>query len=294
MCSCYILLRDKTSLSDHMSDIPEPSDDTHRSYLKSHRMPRPRFLMGRIVVALMLREMATTYGRSAGGYAWALLEPVLGIALLSVIFSVSLRHPGLGSNFPLFYASGFLPFVMYNDLSNKIAASIRFSRPFMAYPSVTFMDALLARALLNAMTHVTIITVVLAGIFVIFQLPVDIRMGAILESLALVSLLAMGVGTLNCYLITAFPIWERFWNILSRPLFLISGIFFTYDMMPTAAQNILWYNPLIHCVGLMRRGLYPTYEGAYISGAYVVLVSVILLFFGLLLLLRNYRTLMEN
>ena len=47
-----------------------------------HVRKRPRFQMGRTVVALMLREMATTYGRSAGGYAWAILDPVLGVTLL--------------------------------------------------------------------------------------------------------------------------------------------------------------------------------------------------------------------
>ncbi|WP_051201669.1 ABC transporter permease [Paracoccus aminophilus] len=250
--------------------------------------------MLRIISALMLREMTTTHGRSAGGYLWALVEPVLGIALLSTIFGLSVKNPGLGSNFPLFYASGFLPFVMFNDMSNKIAASIRFSKPFMAYPSVTFMDAMLARAILNALTHCTVILIVICGIFVIFQLPVQVRLGPVLESLLLLVMLAFGVGTLNCYLITAFPIWERAWNIITRPLFLVSGIFFTMEMMPQAGRDILWYNPIIHCIGLFRRGLYPTYEGAYISKTYVAGVSITLLFFGLLLLLRNYRTLMEN
>lgn len=250
--------------------------------------------MGRIVVALMLREMATTYGKSAGGYLWAVLEPVLGIGLLSVIFSVSLNSPGLGTNFPLFYATGFLPFVMYNDLSNKIAASIRFSQPFMAYPSVTFLDALTARALLNALTHCSIIVIVMTGIIMIFQLPLTIRIGPVIESLIMVSALGLGIGTLNCYLFTAFPIWERAWSILTRPLFLISGLFFTYDMLPSAAQEILWYNPLIHCIGMMRHGFYPTYEADYVSMGYVMGVSVLLTFFGLLLLLRKYRDLMEG
>ena len=35
----------------------------------------------RCVIALMLREMATTYGRSPGGYLWVMLEPIAGIAL---------------------------------------------------------------------------------------------------------------------------------------------------------------------------------------------------------------------
>lgn len=260
------------------------------------RPPRtaPRFQMPRIVVALMLREMATTYGKSAGGYIWALLEPVLGVALLSVIFSLAVRTPGLGTNFPLFYASGFLPFAMFNDITHKLAASIRFSRPFLAYPSVTFIDAMIARMVLNTLTHVAITGVVLTGIFVFYSLPVTIDLAAIFESLIMTAMLAIGVGTLNCYLTTAFPIWERIWNILTRPLFLMSGIFFLYGMMPHKAQDILWYNPLIHCVGMMRAGLYPTYSGEYISPGYVIGVSLGLFLTGLLLLERSHRNLLER
>ncbi len=274
--------------------IPAFDDQPQKTYLRAHRTPRPRFLMARIVTALMLREMATTYGKSAGGYLWAVLEPVLGIGLLSVIFSLSLNSPGLGTNFPLFYATGFLPFVMFNEMGNKVATSIRFSRPFMAYPGVTFLDAMVARALLNVLTHCSIIAIVMTGIFVIFQLPVDVDIGAVASALIMTTLLGLGVGTLNCYLFMAFPIWERAWSILTRPLFLISGLFFTYDMLPSAAQDVLWYNPLIHCIGMMRHGFYPTYEGAYLSMGYVLGISIVLIFFGLLLLIRKYRDLLEG
>lgn len=250
--------------------------------------------MARTVVALILREMATSYGRSAGGYIWAILEPVLGVALLSLVFSMALRNPGLGSNFPLFYATGFLPFTMYNDISSKVATSIRFSRPFLAYPSVTFIDTMVARVVLNALTHATVMCIVVSGIFIIFRLPVVIDMVPVFEALLMTAMLGVGVGTLNCYLLTTFPLWERAWQILTRPLFLISGVFFLYDMMPAKAQDFLWYNPLLHCVGMLRRGIYPTYEASYVSQLYVYSVAVMLLFFGLLLLARNHRNLLER
>ncbi|KGJ06615.1 capsular polysaccharide transport system permease protein [Paracoccus halophilus] len=250
--------------------------------------------MLRTVVALMLREIATTYGRSAGGYIWAVLEPVLGVALLSVLFSMALRSPGLGTNFPLFYATGFLPFAMFNDIANKVATSIRFSRPFLAYPCVTFVDTMLARVVLNALTHATVIGLVLTGIHVIYQLPVMTNMLAIFESLLLTTLLAVGVGAFNCYMMTAFPVYERAWHIATRPLFLVSGVFFLYEIMPAKAQALMWFNPLLHCVGIMRRGVYPTYEANYVSALFVISVSVILLFFGLLMLVRNYRILLER
>lgn len=250
--------------------------------------------MPRIIAALMLREMATTYGKSAGGYIWAILEPVLGIALLTVIFSLTLARPALGTNFALFYATGFLPFTMMLDMSQKVASSITYSRPFLAYPSVTFIDAMIARILLNALTHITVFAIVICAIFVIYQLPVVIDLGAVFEGLLMIIATAIGIGTLNCYLTNAFPIWLRAWQILTRPLFLISGIFFLYDMMPMNAQAILWYNPIIHGISKLRQGIYPTYDASFVDATYVFVLSLVLLLLGLIFLARNHRDMLER
>ena len=249
--------------------------------------------MLRTIGALMLREMATTYGRSVGGYLWAILEPVAGIAFLSLVFSMVLRSPGLGTNFPLFYASGFLPFAMTLGTISKVAQSVRFSKPFMAYPCVTFMDAILARLLLAFLTNLLILALVLLGIMIAFGLPIWMDLRYVVGSAVFGMFLAAGIGSLNCYLMTSIPVYEQLWSIATRPMFLMSGVFFTYDAMPRIAQDILWYNPLIHLVGLMRKGLYPVYHGDYISVPYLLFVSAISLFFGLLLLNRHFKTLME-
>ncbi len=65
---------------------------------------RPKFQTLRVIFALMVREMATRYGRSWGGYFWALAEPVGTIAILSLAFSQFIRTPALGDSFMLFYA----------------------------------------------------------------------------------------------------------------------------------------------------------------------------------------------
>ncbi|WP_299841738.1 ABC transporter permease [uncultured Paracoccus sp.] len=250
--------------------------------------------MLRTIMALMLREMSTTYGRSVGGYFWAVIEPVLGIALLSVIFSLALRAPPMGTNFPLFYATGFLPFALAMGTIGKVAGSVRFSRPFMTYPCVTFIDAILARLVLAAITGAIVMAIVLGGILVIFGLPFWADLSSVATAIGLSILLAAGVGSLNCFLMTSFPVYEQIWSIATRPLFLMSAVFFTFDSMPAVARDILWYNPLVHLVGLMRRGFYPSYQGEYISVGYVILVSMITLFFGLLLLSRHFKRLMES
>ncbi|MFT4012830.1 MAG: ABC transporter permease [Paracoccus sp. (in: a-proteobacteria)] len=250
--------------------------------------------MPRILVALVLREMATTYGRSAGGYIWAILEPVLGVLLLTVVFSLALHKPQLGTNFPLFYATGFLPFTMFNSMTNRVQSSIRYSKPLLAYPAVTYIDAILARIILNSLTHIAVMVIIFGGLFVIFQIPFVVNLGEIFEAVLMVVAIAVGVGTLNCYLISAFPIWERAWQIITRPLFLVSGVFFLFESMPMGAQNVLIYNPVLHCISQLRRGIYPTYQGSFVSPAYVFGLSAVLTLFGLLLLSRNYRNFLER
>ncbi|SDK62837.1 ABC transporter permease [Paracoccus chinensis] len=259
------------------------------------RPPNGLFRMVRTVAALILREIATTYGRSPGGYVWALADPILGVALLTLVFQHALgnTNPLLGTSFPLFYASGYLPFQMYHDISNKTAQSLRFSRPLLAYPAVTFVDALIARLILNGVLHVIVFTVLVGGIAIVQRIPLVLDVGVVLHALGLTVLLGGGIGTLNCFLIMRFPVWERAWSILTRPLFLMSGIFFTYELMPSVVRDVLWWNPVLHLVGLMRRGIYGVYPADYVNEGYVVTLSLILLVSGLLLLWRRYRDLLE-
>ncbi len=125
---------------------------------KAHR--KRRFAMARSVFALVLREMSTTYGRSPGGYIWAILEPVAAIALFSLAFSFMVRHPPLGRSFALFYASGFLPLAAYQALAANVGGAIRFSKPLLAYPTVTYIDAIVARVFLTMLTHTLVFIIV--------------------------------------------------------------------------------------------------------------------------------------
>lgn len=253
-----------------------------------------RFKTGRTVVALALREMATTYGRSPGGYLWAILEPVGGLAVMTIAFSMAFAAPALGSNFPLFYATGFLPFMLYMDLSVKISQAINFSRPLLFYPSVSYLDSIIARFLLNGLTQLLVFCILMFGIIRFYDIRVILNYPAILNSLGMALALGFSVGTFNCFVLMRFRVWERIWAILNRPLFIISTIFFLLESMPAQFRDILWYNPLVHVVGEMRHGFYATYDAVWISPLYVYGTSLVLTFVGLVFLARYHRELLNN
>ncbi len=257
-------------------------------------LPRRSFGTTRSITALVLREMATTYGRSPGGYIWAILEPIGAIAILTLVFSLLLRSPSLGTNFPLFYATGFLPFALYTTLAAKISQSIRFSRPLLAYPSVTYMDAILARLLLTLLTQVTVFYIIISGLHMIYDLRTVLDLPTILLSLAMATAMGFAVGVFNCFLTSVLPVWENIWQIINRPLFLLSGVFFLYEDLPGVGQDYLWYNPLIHVTGVMRAGFYPTYDATYVSLIYFFAIALGLSTLGLILLGRYHRHILNE
>lgn len=248
----------------------------------------------RCVAALVLREMSTTYGKSPGGYLWAFLEPVGGLAIMTVAFSMAFHSPALGNNFPLFYATGYLPFMMYSDIAVKVGQSMRFSKPLLFYPSVTFFDAIIARFLLNGLTHLLVFYVMIFCIFNFFDTTATLDHTSILNSMCMALSLGLGVGILNCFLFGKFPIWERVWVIVTRPMFIISCIFYLFETLPTQIREYLWFNPIAHVVGEMRRGFYPTYDAVWVSPAYVYFFSLSLTLIGLIFLSRYHRDLLNS
>lgn len=248
----------------------------------------------RTIVALIVREMAVSYGRSPGGYIWMVLEPVLGTALLTAIFALALRAPPLGTNFAIFYASGLLPFTMYLTISNKVAQSVNYSKALLNYPRVTFVDAILARLILTVLTQLMVICLVFGGIMLFYDTRTVLELDRVLLSVSMASVLGLGVGVMNCFLITMFPIFQQVWGILMRPLFFLSGVLLLYDDLPKAAQDVLWYNPLMHVTGEMRAALYPEYVGDYVSPGFVFLTSMLLILIGLIFLRRYHRDMLEN
>ncbi|CUH89360.1 Polysialic acid transport protein KpsM [Phaeobacter sp. CECT 5382] len=253
-----------------------------------------RFATLRTVSALILREMSTRYGRTPGGFFWSILEPLAAILFLSIGFSLVIRTPELGTIFLLFYATGYMPFDIYQSISNTTARAIGFSKPLLKSPAVTWLDAILARFALNSLTGILVTILLIGGILIAIDNRTTIDMAPAVLATGLAMLLGLGVGTLNCVLSGLFPLWSIIWSVITRPLFLASGIFFLYDSMPPFAQGLLWYNPLVHIVGMMRTGFYPTYTASYVDVTYVLIVSLSLLTLGLILMGRFHRTILNR
>ncbi|MEM7238814.1 MAG: ABC transporter permease [Pseudomonadota bacterium] len=232
----------------------------------------------------MMREMSTRFGRSSGGFVWAFLEPAGFIMLLSLIFVFMSRSPPLGSSFPLFYASGFLPFYIFKTVSAVTSHAVRYNHALLTYPNVTPTDTILARFMLQTLTNCLVTIGILGGLLAVVDYAPVISAGILVQAVALASLLGLGIGTLNAVLFHIWPVWERCYGILTHPLLIISGIFYLPDMLPPNIRDALYWNPVVHPVSLMRTGVYAHYEGVHVDIGYVAWLGVSTFLAGMCLL----------
>jgi capsular polysaccharide transport system permease protein len=254
--------------------------------------PRLRWL--RVLAALVIREMGARFGRSAGGYVWAVAEPLGGILLLSIAFGLALRAPPLGTDFMLFYATGVIPFYMFNVMSTQVAGAVRSNKGLLNYPVVTALDAVLAKFVLNFLTVTLIGAVVMTATILWSGAQVNLDLAAVALSFFGAATLGLGVGSINCVLFGLYPTWRNFWGVLTRPLFILSGTLYVFGSVPPTFQQILWWNPIVHVVGLMRAGFYGGYDARYVSLAYVFGIGLTLFVIGGYLVRRHADLLLED
>lgn len=270
------------------------SDQSAPPPLRNVRENLPAFASCRTTIALMLREMSTTYGRSPGGYLWAVAEPTLGLMVMVAVFSTGFRTPPLGTNFAIFYASGLLPFFTFLMVSNKVGQAINFSKHLLAYPRVTFLDALLARFVLASLTQFLVAYIIFMAILTTMDTRTILVLPKLLSSFAMAVALGLGIGTLNAVLMAYYPIWQSVWSVITRPLVLLSGVIFLHDRIPEPYREWLTWNPLVHVVGRGRTAFYYSYRGEYVDPIYVYSVALICGAVGLLFLQRYYRDSLER
>ena len=118
---------------------------------------------------------------------------------MTVIFAAFTRNPPLGSNFMLFYASGFMPFTTYAALAARVGSAIRYSRPLLSYPSVTFIDTIVSRFILCLLTNLLITTLMMVGLHLTFSIDASPDFARLANAFAMLSLLGLGVGLVNAY-----------------------------------------------------------------------------------------------
>jgi capsular polysaccharide transport system permease protein len=249
-------------------------------------------VMGRVIIAVIIRELKTRIGRNRIGLFWIVMEPILFTFAVVLVRMFLGRNSPFGESAALFMVSGLLVVRAFTSMAGQLLNAISANKALLTYPPVKPIDLVLGRATLEMGITLFVWAVFFALANVFIENKVLYHPERVVAAFLLPMWLAFCVGYFNAVVSNLFLMWSKVWSILRLPLLLCSGVFYVPILMPPAIQDILAWNPVLHCVELLRTAIYLTYE-PLLSVNYVIWLGAILLLLATALE-RTYRHILLN
>jgi capsular polysaccharide transport system permease protein len=232
--------------------------------------------------ALLMREALRRLFPSRAAWAWLLVEPLFHAFYLTLIYTViKVRSVG-GIDTVVWLLSGLMGFFLFSRTAAQVGSALTANRPLFTYRQVKPFDTLLVRALLEGAVMVVIMTSIFFGASLFGH--VFAPDAPLLVLLAFVSawLIGFGWGVIVAIINDLVPELGNLLDLLSRPLYLISGVIFPLALLPQQMREWLMVNPLAHVLENIRLGFAPHYHAVpEATTTYPYLAALVLIFIGL-------------
>lgn len=239
---------------------------------------------GRSILALLLRESRTRYGRRSGGYVWALVSPFILLVVLIASFSVLGRPPGAGDSLTIFFLTAILPIFLFRDSISRGGRAIFANRVLMQYPQVNAFEVVTARTVLEFLTYLIVLAIFVFGMFAFLGLPFGEWVDRPLQLLAAggsLFVLCYGACFLSSQIGRSFEPWNEVTGPIGRLLLLTSGLFFTLGSLPPEFLAVVKWNPVAHIIEWIRDAAIRDFTSDLYDPFFPLAVGVVFLAIGM-------------
>lgn len=245
--------------------------------------------MKRSVLALFLREIKTRFGKYQLGYAWALLEPIGSIGVLLIVFTALGANGYPGISHQLFLINGVVINSLFVEISNRSIKAIEANSALFNYRPIRPIDTVIARSLLELILHIGIY-ISLIAIYAFAGGTLEIRdTPLLLIVFILMAIFSCSIGILFMLVTDAYSEADKILPLITRPLFFISGVFFSIQVIPDQYTPLLLWNPIFHGIELSREAVAFNYHVPEASLNYLFFSTLLVLTLSLYLYHRQER-----
>jgi capsular polysaccharide transport system permease protein len=236
---------------------------------------------GDVIFAIFLREIKSQ-STDKIGLSWSVVSPLImigGMTAMRTFLSGGKDAHGMPIMFFMVYGMILIQFFL--SVLAKASAAIEKNKPLYAFRQVQPISSIISIAGFELLIKTSVVVVIaIICLFLRIDILVYDAIGVIFNFLK-VWVIGVSIGTLlglsYCYV----PELQKVQQLLTRPLFFISGIFFSLQDIPQAYWHYLTWNPLLHAVELTRYAAYPAYGDSGVSYFYLDVFTLLSVFFAL-------------
>ena len=212
-----------------------------------------------LVSALVSRDLKVRYRRSAIGFLWTMLQPILMMLVLRTVFSslFQTKSAEVPQHYEIYALAGIL---FWNFFSQSIVASMNSLRgnaqllQKLPVPKVVFPLATVLSGLINLLFALLPLLVLL----VVSGHPVRPALLFLPVAIFIAALFTLGAGLLLSPLAVFFSDVVELIGVMLTLLFYLTPVIYPKDIVPESFRWVVRYNPIRSILEVFRD---PIYQG---------------------------------
>lgn len=213
-----------------------------------------------VLFALVLREMKQRVGGQWVGAIWTIFEPLAHTMVLVTLLGFVRGRVMPGIEYPVFLVTGLIPYFFFQHLTTRLMDGITANRGVFAYRQVKPIDALLSRAIVEALMNFVVYLLTLSalawlGFHVLPALPLEL-IGVHL----LIGYLGLSTGILAAVVAHDRPRVRSIIRVSLMLLYFVTGVIFPIHIVPQEQLDWLLWNPMLHLIELSRHSFIAQYR----------------------------------
>ena len=247
----------------------------------------------RVIGALMVREMLTTYGRKNLGFLWLFFEPLIFIFSI-ILFKNLIFGTHIKGNISIygFLLTGYVVFMLLRRSIGFVGSAAQSNRGILFHRNVKVIDLFYARFLLEflSLSFVLVFLNFWFNFFNLMPLPTNF----LKTSLAWLFLgwVIFSIGLILSYATFKIPLLRRNRFLVLILITPFTGALTMLNWLPLEQREIMSYVPVVHAMELFREGYFGNVNAIY-SISYFLFATFLIFFIGLVLTKKVRRNLEE-
>lgn len=248
-------------------------------------------IQGRVIHALMLRELHTRFGRENIGFLWIMVEPLLFAGLVAIMWRYMKGPEEHGISVVAFVVTGYIPITLFRHSVSRCISIFVANGSLLYHRQVKIIDFVFVRfviELLGGMMAFLFIAIVLI-FFDLFPLPAD--PGRLIGGWALYAMVTLSLCFIIAPLSEMSEVAEKFVPVTTYLMIPFSGAFTMNSWLTPTIREYMMLSPFVNAMEMLRSGVWGDELTVYYNIWNPIGVSAVCMIIGLTMCRRVRRTL---
>ena len=254
---------------------------------------------GNVLFALIFKELKSREGNDYrfGLYSLLviLLEPALGVAVITTFWYLFRRQEILGINIALFVAVSYTPFGIIRRSLSSIPRSLRGNQSFYSFQQVKPFDAITAQFIIEMVLTLSGRLIMMFCLW--WFLDLSMKSDHILQFLGILAMMVVagfGISLFFGVYGTLFPLISRVVRMMSMGLLMVCAVIHPLAELPSKTSYILSWNPVANMEEYLRLYGLGIKPDSNVSLNYAMGFTLTILFLGFTGYYANRRKVLER